>query len=199
MQLAPKKGKVQAASAPFQLGINGLIDYSPVARSSTIAPDFAPAAGAEQLHLPNNNRFEIEPGGKAPRIVENVTSPEQRQLLRELAHQIRFSRDIRGKLFNQSIFGEPAWDILLVLYTIDNDRRRLSTRELSRLAGLALTTALRWLDYLEEQNLVARRSNPFDLRMVYAELSDKGRANMDNYLLQMRSANMLGPTTNISE
>jgi DNA-binding MarR family transcriptional regulator len=41
--------------------------------------------------------------------------------------------------------------------------------------------------------LVERKFNPFDQRMVYAELSDKGRAALDEYLLQMRSANMFGP------
>jgi len=91
------------------------------------------------------------------------------------------------------MFGEPAWDILLVLYTIDGDRRRLNTRELARLANLALTTALRWLDFLERRDLIVRKANTFDLRMVDAELSDKGRTAMDNYLLQMLGADLFGP------
>lgn len=102
-------------------------------------------------------------------------------------------------MFGRTIFGEPAWDILLALYAIDGDRRRVNTRELSELANLALTTALRWLDYLEQQELIGRKSNPFDQRMVYVEISQKGRAAMDDYLLQMSGANMFGPIASAAD
>jgi DNA-binding MarR family transcriptional regulator len=119
-------------------------------------------------------------------------SAAQRELLRGYADQIRFSRDLRHKSFDRNLFGEPAWDILLTLYIIDGDRRRLSTRDLSKHANLALTTALRWLDYLEEQDLIARKTNPFDRRVIYVELSDKGRAAMDHYLIEMHDAAVFG-------
>jgi DNA-binding MarR family transcriptional regulator len=133
------------------------------------------------------------PGGHAPASTGIAASPEERQRLREHVRQIRNSRDLRRMSFDQSIFGEPAWEILLALYTIDCDRRRLNTRELSKLANLALTTALRWLDHLEEQGLIGRRPNPFDQRMVYVELSEKGRAAMDDYLSRMQRQEMFGP------
>ncbi len=148
------------------------------------------------MHHRRTNRFQDDlggSGGNAPGAVGLAASPDQRQALREHALQIRHSRDLRGKSFDRNIFGEPAWEILLTLYTIDFDRRRLSTRELCKLANLALTTTLRWIDFLEEQNLIGRKPNPFDQRMVYVELSDKARAAMDNYLLQMRPAEMFGP------
>jgi DNA-binding MarR family transcriptional regulator len=121
-----------------------------------------------------------------------AASPGQRALLREHARQIRFSRDLRQKSFDRNIFGEPAWDILLALYTIDGDQRRLNIRELAKLSSLALTTVLRWLDYLEEQGLIGRKPNPFDQRMIDVELSNKGRTAMDCYLVQMHRANMFG-------
>ena len=74
--------------------------------------------------------------------------------------------------------------MLLALYVIDGEQRRLSTRQVARLAKLSLTTTLRWLDYLQEQDLVRRQPNPFDHRVVYTELSEKGRAAMDSYLMQ---------------
>jgi DNA-binding MarR family transcriptional regulator len=148
------------------------------------------------VHHRDSVRFpgELGKSGCDPlRIVPNPASPEQRRQLRDHAGQIRFSRGLRGKLFDQNIFGEPAWEIILTLYTIDSDRRRLNTRELSVLAGVALTTVLRWLDYLEEQGFIVRSSNPYDHRMVYIELAQKGRTAMDEYLLQMHSAKMFGP------
>ena len=144
----------------------------------------------------HNDRFpdELRESGRdLPGLAGKATSPEQRHILCESARQIRYARDRRAESFDQNIFGEPAWDILLALYTIDGDRRRLNTRELCELAGVALTTALRWLDSLEEQGMVERAPNPFDQRMVYIELADKGRAAMDSYLSQMRSADLFGP------
>jgi DNA-binding MarR family transcriptional regulator len=117
-------------------------------------------------------------------------SPAQREILRGLANQIRFWRDLRLKSFDRNMFGEPAWDILLTLYIIDGDQRRLSTRDVSRRANLPLTTALRWLDYLDEQELIERKSDRFDRRVLYIELSDKGRAAMDNYLTEMHEADV---------
>jgi len=149
------------------------------------------------VHHRNDNRLSHEARSNSERrslgLHGNATSPEQRDCLREHARQIRHSRDLRAKSFDHNMFGEPAWDILLVLYTIDGDRRRLNIRELSKLASLALTTALRWLDFLEQRGLITRKANPFDQRMVYAELSEKGRAAMDEYLLQMLDANLFGP------
>lgn len=148
-----------------------------------------------QLEHRHDDRLSAERGKsvrQATGPAASARSPEQRRTLRDHVRQIRFSRDLRGKFFDRNIFGEPAWDILLTLYTIDDERRRLNTRELAKVSRLALTTALRWLDFLKEQDLIERKSNPFDQRMVYVELSDKGRAAIDDYLLQMREAEMFG-------
>ena len=83
--------------------------------------------------------------------------------------------------------------MLLALYVIDGEQRRLSTRQIARLANLSLTTTLRWLDYLQEQDLVGRQPNPFDHRVVYTELSDKGRAAMDAYLTRSSGPDVFKP------
>jgi hypothetical protein len=57
-----------------------------------------------------------------------AASAEQRDILRENARQIRFCRGRRQEFFDQNLFGEPAWDILLALYVIDNDQRRVGGR-----------------------------------------------------------------------
>ena len=142
------------------------------------------------MQRPNDGGFLIEPGSAA-----HAASPAHRRVLHERATQVRFSRDLRRNLFSRNMFGEPAWDILLALYVIDPDQRRLSTRELSTLAGHPLTTALRWLDYLEEQDLIDRATNPFDQRVVYVELSAKGRARMDTYLTRLNETNIFAPIT----
>jgi DNA-binding MarR family transcriptional regulator len=119
-----------------------------------------------------------------------ATSPAERKILCGNARQLRFYRDLRQESFDRNLFGEPAWDILLALYVIDGEQRRLNTGQVAALASQPLTTVLRWLDYLAGQDLIRRQASPFDHRVVHIELSDKGRAAMDEYLTKMRSPDM---------
>jgi DNA-binding MarR family transcriptional regulator len=148
--------------------------------------------GATQVQRRFDRSFRDKPGKAASAGSEKdpQTGAAQREILRGYADQIRHSRDLRHRSFDRNLFGEPAWDILLTLYVIDADQRRLSTRDLSKHANLALTTALRWLDYLEEHDLITRKTNTFDRRVVYVEISDKGRAAMDHYLAEMHDATL---------
>lgn len=141
------------------------------------------------MHRRFNRSFREVPGSAAgPDKDRQTTAADHREILRGFAEQIRLSRDLRHKSFDRNLFGEPAWDILLTLYVIDSDQRRLSTRDLSKHANLALTTALRWLEYLEDQDLITRKTNPFDRRVVHVELSNKARMAMDHYLALARDA-----------
>jgi DNA-binding MarR family transcriptional regulator len=102
--------------------------------------------------------------------------------LPELAREILRDRRRRSKIFNPSMFGEPAWDMLLILYASMTDVPRLSVGRLSSLSGAPPTTALRWLDYLEMDRLVVREANPDDRRSDFVSLTDKGRSAMEQYL-----------------
>jgi DNA-binding MarR family transcriptional regulator len=124
-------------------------------------------------------------------------SPAQRELLHEDAGRVQFARDLRRTIFDAHIFGEPAWDMLLALYVMDNIQRRLSMAELSKYADVPPTTALRWLNYLETRDLIWRHSSSVDKRYVYVELSHKGRAGMDRYFTEVRQAEVFGPSTTV--
>jgi len=122
-----------------------------------------------------------------------ISSPEQRERLRADAARVQASRELRRKLFDPHIFGEYGWDILLALYVNENSRGRLNTSELCAQSGAAMTTALRWLDFLEERDLINRFDSTVDQRIVYVELSHKGRTTIDEYFLQMRDPAIFGP------
>src|SRR5438034_518711 len=77
-----------------------------------------------------------------------------------LAHNIIRSREKRANLFSKSMFGEPAWDMLLALYISSTEGPRHSVGSLGMLSGSPQTTALRWLDYLVMEKLVLRLPNP---------------------------------------
>jgi DNA-binding MarR family transcriptional regulator len=99
---------------------------------------------------------------------------------------------LRQQAFEQISFGEPAWELLLSLYIVDSERRRLRTGELCKLAGLPLTTALRWLEHLRVNGLIKQLPHLFDQRATTIELSSKGRSDMDGYFQQMRDASVFG-------
>jgi len=117
-------------------------------------------------------------------------------MLRADATRVQSSRELRRKLFDPHIFGEYGWDILLALYVSETIRGRLNTTELCDHSGAAMTTALRWLDFLEERDLINRYDSPVDQRIVYVELSDKGRMAMDTYFIKIRDAAIFGPVAN---
>jgi DNA-binding MarR family transcriptional regulator len=127
----------------------------------------------DQLSILNKDTTEID---------NSIVAERDAAHLPELARGILHSRRRRSLMFNPSMFGEPAWDMLLILYASMTDGSRLSVGRLSSLAGAPPTTALRWLDYLEMERLVVRESNPDDRRSDFVDLTDKGRSVMEQYL-----------------
>jgi DNA-binding MarR family transcriptional regulator len=97
------------------------------------------------------------------------------------AHHALVNRRLRRRFFNPDLFSEPAWELLLALY-IEHQGRRLNLAQLTEFVGLAPTTVLRWIEYLEEQRLVCRSPQPTDRRGMFVELTDKGRSAMEAYL-----------------
>ena len=116
----------------------------------------------------------------------SAPTPQQREVLRADAAREQFQRALRRKLFDENLFGEPGWDILLALFVIDDVERRLNIADLTAITLVPLTTSLRWLGYLEERDLISRSTAPNDQRMVLVELTDKGRRAMENYFAHAR-------------
>lgn len=95
------------------------------------------------------------------------------------------ARHLRYRHFPDRMFGEPAWDMLLSLYVTFSSEAQQTVSNLCSYSGAPATTALRWIDYLEKQGFVTRRSNPIDLRVVFIELSAKGRDAIEAYLADL--------------
>jgi len=102
--------------------------------------------------------------------------------LTHLARTILEARRRRAETFNPTMFGEPAWELLLTLFVMDREGPRLTIGRLAEIGGIKLTTALRWLEYLEDQALVQRERHPNDARTAFIELTDKARVALRVYL-----------------
>jgi DNA-binding MarR family transcriptional regulator len=92
------------------------------------------------------------------------------------------ARRLRAKFFDADLFAEPAWDMLLELYTAELDEVRATIGSLSLGAGVPATTALRWIQVLEEKGLFARHPDPLDRRRIFVSLTKKGIDAMNAFL-----------------
>lgn len=109
----------------------------------------------------------------------------QRDVLRNDAARIRYSRQLRRKLFGAAMFAETAWDILLTLYLADGASSRPGVLELAGSTDSPLSTTLRWLGYLRDEGLASGPGGEF------VELTDKGRRLLDEYFLELREAEII--------
>ena len=107
--------------------------------------------------------------------------PTRQEQLALRAREILALRQKRAELFGPSMFGEPAWEMLLHLYSMAGAARQSMSR-LAQLSGTSKATALRWIDYLLDRGLISRQPHPTDLRTAFVELTDKGREKLEAYL-----------------
>ena len=91
------------------------------------------------------------------------------------------ARAARTRFFKASLFSDPAWDILLELFSAEQEGRRVSISAAGLAAEIPLTTALRWINALEREGLVERMGDPTDARRTFLRLTEKGLRAMTLY------------------
>lgn len=101
---------------------------------------------------------------------------------RQIALRILEARRRRKDEFDHSMFGEPAWEMLLELFVRDTAGLSSTASQLKEMVGVLPSTGSRWLQYLELQALVARREHSLDPSIEFVELTEKGRRTLERYL-----------------
>lgn len=124
--------------------------------------------------------------GSALRIIDQLAPlPAKRP-----ANQPVTEKDVRGLLrlrrardrfFPGDLFADPAWDILLELYAAELGQQKIAVSSLGVGAAVPMTTALRWVNALENVGLIERRQDPLDGRRYFMSLSDHGLEAMSAY------------------
>jgi len=109
------------------------------------------------------------PRGEAPAVsIETV-----RQVIR--------ARRLRARYFDEEIFADPAWDMLLDLLQAEIAQHRVPVSSLCIAAAVPATTALRWIKTMTDAGLFKRRADPHDGRRVFVELSSAASDAMRRY------------------
>ena len=101
----------------------------------------------------------------------------------ERAKQVYRNRRRREQVFGDaSLFGEPAWDIMLDLYVAAAQDKRIAVTSACIGSAVPATTALRWIKILEDRGLIEREVDEVDARRTFVRLSPKGCVLMEEYL-----------------
>ncbi|MEQ1934272.1 MAG: winged helix DNA-binding protein [Fimbriimonadaceae bacterium] len=145
-------------------------------RALTESDDLASTAVADKAVDSERREFtsRVQPRFSRPVL------PDSR-LVRKIIRQ----RQLRGRFLDPSLFGDPAWDMLLDLTAATVEHLRVSVTSLCIASGVPATTALRWISLLIEAGLLARNEDETDRRRAFVVLTDKGIDAMARFFSQL--------------
>jgi DNA-binding MarR family transcriptional regulator len=92
------------------------------------------------------------------------------------------SRQLRDRYFPNARFGEPAWDILLDLALARFEGKSVSVSSACIASGVAMSTAMRWINEMVEDGLIVRFVDPTDARRSLVQLTSQTVAAVSHYL-----------------
>lgn len=147
-----------------------------------VYPLFSTKGGSEAMF--EGNKF--YPSDFSPGPVRGIVGrSEQLEIppaLLRIAMRLHALRDGRVEFFSPDMFGEAAWDMLLALYIAQGRGYSMKVSDVCAESRCPQTTALRWLKYLEDEGLVAKRPNPFHNGSSMVEISATGADRLNRYL-----------------
>lgn len=99
-----------------------------------------------------------------------------------LAEAMISLRRLRDKHLDETLFGEPGWEMLLDLYVQRVKGRRVSVTSVCTASCAPTATALRWLAIIQKRGWVTREGDPTDNRRSFIALSRSGEVAVTRYL-----------------
>ncbi len=129
-------------------------------------------------------RLSTGPGRPFPVIAQPPTTaapPVSAEMIRSIIR----ARRLRARYFQEELFADPAWDMLLDLLQAEISHLRVPVSSLCIAAAVPATTALRWLKTMVQQGLFIRRADPHDGRRVFVELDPKASEALRTYFAEV--------------
>jgi DNA-binding MarR family transcriptional regulator len=124
-------------------------------------------------------------------LVDQLLDRESSETLAAVRFVIA-ARRTREAMIGTHLFADAAWDILLELYAAALTQTKVATTDLCIASAVPATTALRWADRLEGDELLQRQGDPLDGRRTWVKLTSKGELKMQSYFRILRSGMHLG-------
>ncbi len=126
----------------------------------------------------------ILPRSQVPRSSDKNGLLQIEEML-AFVERIVAAQDSRRQILHGDLFADPAWDMLVHLFHAHLAGYRLTVSNLSRASGVPPTTALRWIDTMQERSLIVRVQNRLDKRIIFIELTEEARGSMYDYLCKV--------------
>ncbi len=114
-------------------------------------------------------------------LLSDPLSPEAGQSLRIVAERLYAERRKRDEYFPPSLFGEPAWDLLLALFIAHDDGRHVSLSEAYDAAKVDPREGPPLIEKLIAAGLVTRSHNRGNAIL----LTDQGMDRLNDYLADL--------------
>jgi hypothetical protein len=108
-----------------------------------------------------------------------TTPAAKRSPIRDKAEDVFAFRQRRMEMFDGSFGSEAPFALLLTLYVCEGREPEISVRLLAKLAWLAYTTTVRWVDELDQKGWVRLDTHRSDGRAHRVELTEKARAALE--------------------
>ena len=119
-------------------------------------------------------------------IQPGTVSPAHGQEVRRMIAVRHKRHELFAKFGHETLFEDPAWDMLLDLYAAELEGKRVSVTSLCIAAGVAPTTALRWISKMTEMALLIRHPDLDDRRRAFMTLSPPASEAMRAYMMAAR-------------
>jgi DNA-binding MarR family transcriptional regulator len=116
-----------------------------------------------------------------PRAAEAEPLGDVPEVSVEMLRAIIRARRLRGRYFDEELFADPAWDMLLDLLYAEISNLRVPVSSLCIAAAVPATTALRWLKTMVLQGIFVRQADPHDGRRVFVELAPSSSEALRRY------------------
>lgn len=122
---------------------------------------------------------------KHSNLAAQSSRPESRLSAAAIRSLIK-ARRLRDRRLGQHLFADPAWDILLEALEADLSDQKVSITSLCAASAVPATTALRWIQKLEQDGLLQRYQDPEDMRRSWISLTSTGSAKLRSYFGELR-------------
>ena len=127
-------------------------------------------------------RLSVAPGAApADRPESELHRSEAPSVSLDTVRQVIRARRLRARFFDEDLFADPAWDMLLDLLQAEIAQHRVPVSSLCIAAAVPATTALRWIKTMTDVGLFRRRADPHDGRRVFVEMSPTASESMRRY------------------
>lgn len=202
--IAAPRQLIDPLAAALDDDVQLIIDATPAERAAALSialsrdtgrlSDVAADRNAERLRQLSDEvsriastlaRLSTGPATAPAPVLQPNTAGEVPAVSAELVRSVIRARRLRARYFQEDLFADPAWDMLLDLLQAEIAQLRVPVSSLCIAAAVPATTALRWLKTMVQQGLFIRRADPHDGRRVFVELAPEASRALRSYFAEV--------------